>query len=151
MPVAAEAPPSGKESPAPVRLTADSPGAGVPAPTDVVRELEAALGQASRRFEARDVAGTLGYVSDNYRTGPLTKAAVREQLTVIYSLYDAVKTGVRLDEVRMVGDHAWVYSTGEVSGRLRFVGTWVVFLSWEHELEVARREAGGWRLFGYQK
>jgi len=53
--------------------------------------------------------------------------------------------------VQMVDGLAWVYSTGEVSGRLPLVGTWVVFLSWQHELEVARREAGGWRLFGYQQ
>jgi hypothetical protein len=93
----------------------------------------------------------LGYVSDQYRTGPLTKPGVREQLIAVYSLYDTVKVQVRIDEVRMVGEHAWVYTTGEVSGRLRLVGTWIVFLSWQRELEVARREAGGWRLFGYQQ
>ncbi len=154
MPVAAAAPAPGRESPAAVRLTAESQGAAapaVPAPAGVVRELQTALAQARQRLEARDVAGTLGYVSDHYRTGPLTKAGIREQLIAINSLYDAVKTAIRLDDVQMVGDHAWVYSTGEVSGRLRFVGTWVVFLTWERELEVARREPGGWRLFGYQK
>jgi signal transduction histidine kinase len=40
----------------------------------------------------------------------------------------------------LVGEHAWVYSTGEVSGRLRVLGTWIVFLSWQHELEVANAE-----------
>jgi hypothetical protein len=44
-----------------------------------------------------------------------------------------------------------VYSTGEVSGRLRLLGTPMVFLSWERELEVVRREGGAWRLFGYQQ
>jgi acetyl-CoA carboxylase alpha subunit len=68
-----------------------------------------------------------------------------------YGVNDAVRARVRLDEVQMVGEHAWVYSTAEVSGRLRFVGAWVVLLSWQRELEVARREAGAWRLFGYQQ
>lgn len=130
-------------------LAAES--AGAPAPAAVVREVEAGLARAIRRFEAGDAAGVLGAVSDQYRTGPLTKPAIREQLLAIYSLYDSVKAGVRIDEVRMVGEHAWVYSTGEVSGRLRWLGTWVVFLSWQRELEVARREAGVWRLFGYQQ
>jgi hypothetical protein len=133
------------------------PGAGpsepaaVIAPAETVRMLQATLGQAVQRFEAQDASGVLAHVSDRYRTGPLTKAAVREQLIAIYSLYDAVSARIRIDEVQMVGEHAWVYSTGEVSGRLRFLGTWIVFLSWQHELEVARQEGGGWRLFGYQQ
>ena len=124
---------------------------GVTAPAQVVGELQAALAKATQRFEARDVAGVLASVSDQYRTGPFTKPGIREQLIAIYSIYDAVRARVRIDEVQMVDGHAWVYSTGEVSGRLPLVGTWVVFLSWQHELEVARREAGGWRLFGYQQ
>ncbi len=139
----------------PVRAAAaDAGGAPLapkPAPLAVVRELEAALLKGVERFEAGDAAGVLALVSPQYRTGPMTKAAIREQLTAVYSLYDSVKAGVRIDEVQMVGEHAWVYSTGEVSGRLRLLGTWVVFLSWQRELEVARREAGGWRLFGYQQ
>ena len=124
---------------------------GVTAPAQVVGELQAALAKATQRFEARDVAGVLASISDQYRTGPFTKPAIREQLIAIYGIYDAVRARVRIDEVQMVEGHAWVYSTGEVSGRLPLVGTWVVFLSWQRELEVARREAGGWRLFGYQQ
>ncbi len=124
---------------------------GVAAPAQVVGDLQAALAQAARRFEARDVGGVLAHVSDQYRTGPLTKPGLREQLIAIYSVYDAVRARIRIDEVQMVDGHAWVYSTGEVSGQLPLVGTWVVFLSWQHQLEVARREAGGWRLFGYQQ
>ena len=128
-----------------------APAPGAPAPAGVVREVEAGLAQAVQRFEARDVAGVLARVSEQYRTGPLTKAGIREQLLATYGLYDSVKATVRVDEVRMVGEHAWVYSTGEVSGRLRLLGTPMVFLSWERELEVARREGGAWRLFGYQQ
>ena len=128
-----------------------APAPGVAAPAGVVREVEAGLAQAVQRFEARDVAGVLALVSEQYRTGPLTKAGIREQLLTTYALYDSVKATVRIDEVRMVGEHAWVYSTGEVSGRLRLLGTPMVFLSWERELEVVRREGGAWRLFGYQQ
>ena len=137
----------------PVSVVAQSaaPAPGAAAPAGVVREVEAGLAQAVQRFEARDVAGVLAQVSEQYRTGPLTKAAIREQLLGTYALYDSVKANVRVDEVRMVGEHAWIYSTGEVSGRLRLLGTPMVFLSWERELEVARREGGAWRLFGYQQ
>ena len=128
-----------------------APAPGTAAPAGVVREVEAGIAQAVQRFEARDVAGVLAQVSEQYRTGPLTKAALREQLLATYGLYDSVKATVRVDEVRMVGEHAWVYSTGEVSGRLRLLGTPMVFLAWERELEVARRESGAWRLFGYQQ
>jgi hypothetical protein len=128
-----------------------APAPGTPAPAGVVREIEAGLAQAVQRFEARDVTGVLALVSEQYRTGPLTKAGIREQLLATYGLYDSVKANVRIDEVRMVGEHAWVYSTGDVSGRLRLLGTPMVFLSWERELEVVRREGGAWRLFGYQQ
>jgi hypothetical protein len=124
---------------------------GVPAPASVVRELQAALDEARRRFESRDVPGVLTYVSEQYRTGPFTKAVVREQLNAINGVYDTVRAPIRIDHVQMVGDHAWVYSTGEIAGRLRMVGTWVVLYSWRRELEVARREGGRWRLFGYQQ
>ena len=136
----------------PVSVVAQgAPAPGAAAPAGVVREVEAGLAQAVQRFEARDVAGVLAQVSEQYRTGPLTKGAIREQILATYALYDSVKANVRIDEVRMVGEHAWVYSTGEVSGRLRLLGTPMVFLSWERELEVVRREGGAWRLFGYQQ
>lgn len=129
-------------------------GASIPvatAPPEVVRVLQAGLAHAVQRFEAQDIPGVLAHVSERYRTGPFTKARLREQLVTIYGVSDAVVARIRIDEVRMVGEDAWVYSTGEVSGRLRLAGTWVVFLSWQRELEVARHEAGGWRLFGYQQ
>jgi hypothetical protein len=124
---------------------------GVAAPPALVTELRAVLGLAIQRFEAKDLQGVLAYVSDQYRTGPFTKPVVRQQLIGLYSVYDRVRAQVRIDDVRLVGDHAWVYSTGEIVGRLPLVGTWVQFLAWQRELEVARREAGRWRLFGYQQ
>ena len=128
---------------------ADEPG--VAAADATVREIHSAVQQAIQRFERRDAEGVLASVSEQYRTGPFTKPVVREQLRAIYAVYDDVKARVRVDQVRMVGDHAWVYSSGEVSGRLPLLGYRVSILSWQRELEVARREGSRWRLFGYQQ
>ena len=124
---------------------------GSPAPAHVVAEIRRALDGAISRFSAMDEAGVLSYVSPQYRTGTLTKAGIAEQLRAVFAIHDQVRARVRIDDVRMVGDHAWVYSTGEVTGRLRWVGGSVPVLSWQRELEVARREDGRWRLFGYQQ
>jgi uncharacterized protein DUF4440 len=106
---------------------------------------------AVARFEAMDEPGVLALVSDQYRTGPLTKAGITEQLRAVFSLHDQVKARVRIDAVRMVGDLAWVYSTGAVTGRLRLLGGTTPVAAWTRELEIARRENGRWRLFGYQR
>ena len=123
---------------------------GDPAPRKVVLELQQAFAHAIERFQAMDEAGVLGHVSDRYQTGALTKAAIREQLRVMFALYDTLRAQVRVDEARTAGDQAWVYSTGEVSGRLRWLGTWTPLLSWQHEPEVVQREQGVWRLYGDQ-
>ena len=138
-PLAAHAQPAGNVLP------------GDPAPPKVLLELQQALAHAIERFQAMDEAGVLSHVSDHYRTDPLTKPAIREQLRVMFALYDTLRAQVRIDEARTAGEQAWVYSTGEVSGRLRWLGTWTPILSWQHELEVAQRERGVWRLYGYQQ
>jgi hypothetical protein len=112
------------------------------------RELQQALAAATERFQALDAPGVLAHVSDRYRNGPVTKASLREQLLAVFALYDAVRARVRIDDVRVVDGAAWVYSTGEISGRLRGIGAWTTALSWEHEPEVARREGAAWRLVG---
>lgn len=124
---------------------------GSPAPQHVVAELQQSLDAAVSRFDAMDGAGVLAHVSEQYRTGPLTKAALAEQLRAIFAIHDQVRARVRIDEVRLVGELAWVYSTGDVTGRLRYLGGSIPVISWERELEVARRENGRWRLFGYQQ
>lgn len=146
-PVAAGA--QGAPPPTPDPGTAARPGA--PAPPHVVQEIRAVLAQGVQRFEAKDLEGVLGYVSDRYWTGPLTKPALRAQLLGIFQIYQQVRARVRLDEVRLVGEQAWVFSTGEVSGQLPFLGQWMTLFWWERELEVARRENGAWRAFGYQQ
>jgi hypothetical protein len=129
--------------------TAEDPG--VPASPEVVYAIQLAAYEATRRFNGMDMAGLLTYVSEDYRTGPFTKPVVRKQLGAIFGLYDEVHATVRVDTVRMVGDHAWIFSTGEVVGRLRLVRAWTYIIKWQRELEVARQEAGAWRLYGYQQ
>jgi hypothetical protein len=124
---------------------------GSPAPPHVVDEIRRTLDAAIARFEAMDGPGVLAYVSDQYRTGPLTKAGIADQLRAVFAIHDEMRARVRIDDVRMVGEQAWVYSTGEVTGRLRLVGRPVPVLWWERELEIARRENGRWRVFGYQQ
>ncbi|MGH7341187.1 MAG: hypothetical protein ACREKH_11915 [Candidatus Rokuibacteriota bacterium] len=135
----------------PGAAAAPEPLPGSPAPSHVVAEIRQTVDAAIARFEAMDAAGVLAHVSDRYRTGPLTKAVVAEQLRTVFAIHDQVRARVRIDDIRMVGDHAWVYSTGEVTGRLRYLGTTMPVVSWERELEVGRRENGRWRLFGYQQ
>ena len=124
---------------------------GPPASRNVVLELQRALTAATERFQAMDRPGVLSQISNQYRTDSLTKAGIGEQLRVMFALYDTVRAQVRIDEVRTAGEEAWIYSTGEVSGRLRGLGTWMPVLSWKHEPEVARREQGVWRLYGFQR
>ncbi|HET8575701.1 MAG TPA: hypothetical protein VFO18_01285 [Methylomirabilota bacterium] len=121
------------------------------ASAQTVQELQATLARARERFEARDAAGVLAYVSDQYRSGLLTKALIREQLLGIFGLYEAVRARVTIDAVDMVDGAARVYTTGEVSGRLPIVKRWVTFLWWEREPEVARREGSVWRLYGFHE
>jgi hypothetical protein len=124
---------------------------GTPASPEVAEQVQQTLRHAVARFEARDARGVLAHVSDAYRTGPLTKALLRDQLVGIFSIYDAVSARVRIDDIRIVGETAWIYSTGEVTGRLPLVGRWMQVLAWDRELEIVRRENGAWRLFGYQQ
>ena len=138
----------------PLAAEAEDPGKalpGGPASRNVVLGLQQALTVAIERFHAMDRAGVLSHISDQYRTDSLTKAAIGEQLRVMFALYDTVRAQVHIDEVRTAGEQAWLYSTGEVSGRLLGLGTSMPVLSWKHEPEVARREQGVWRLYGDQQ
>src|SRR5262245_36097131 len=124
---------------------------GSPAPETVVAEIRTALDAAVSRFAAMDEGGLLDYVSPEYRTGTLTKAGIGEQLRAVFAVHDQVRARVRIDDVRIVNGLAWVYSTGDVTGRLRWIGGTVPVLSWQREPEVVRRENGRWRLFGDQQ
>jgi hypothetical protein len=130
-------------------VPAAAPVVATPAPPHVAAELQSSVERARVRFEARDLAGVLAAVSEQYRSSGMTKAAVRDQLTVMFALYSPIRARVTVDRVEMVDERAWVYTTGEVTGRLPFVG-WVTVLTWQGEPEVAQREAAGWRLFGFQ-
>jgi len=128
-----------------------APGAPVAqaAPPELVSELGPVVERGRQRFEARDAAGVLAHVSEQYRSGGLTKADLRQQLLAMFALYEVLRARVIIDNVQVVDGAAWVYTSGEVSGRLPFLG-WVTVLTWQNEPEVARREDAGWRLFGFQ-
>jgi hypothetical protein len=143
-------PPAPTQPTTPAPPPAD-PRPGTPAPPGVVTEIRGALAQAVERFEARDTEGVLAHVSEEYWTSPLNKRVVRAQLLTILQIHQQVRARVQLDEVRLVGQHAWVWTSGEMSGQLAYVGQWVRLFVWERELEVARREQGVWRLYGYQQ
>ncbi|HEY7204277.1 MAG TPA: hypothetical protein VIA61_08280 [Methylomirabilota bacterium] len=136
---------AGAQTPAPAPA---APAPGAPAPEPVARELQQALATATQRFQAMDSVGVLANVSDRYRNGPFTKTSVREHLLTMFALYDTVRARVRVDDVRMVDGRAWVYSSGEITGRLRGIGAWTTVLSWEREPEVAQREGAAWKLIG---
>lgn len=148
VPPAKPATPPAATTPAPPPA---DPRPGTPAPPAVVEEIRAAIARAVERFQARDPEGVLAHVSEAYWTGPFGKRTVRAQLLTIYQLHQQVRARVELNDVRLVGAHAWVWTTGEVSGQIALVGQWLGLFAWERELEVARREQGVWRLYGYQQ
>src|SRR5207248_8943955 len=59
----------------------------VPAAPAVVAEVSGLVETARQRFEARDAGGVLAFVSEQYRSGGLTKSAVRQQLLAMLGLY----------------------------------------------------------------
>ena len=129
--------------------TPTAPLVATPAPPRTAEELAAVVEQARLRFVAKDAAGVLVHLADNYRSGGLTKPEVGQQMLALYSLYEALRARVHVDHVEMVDGRVWFYTTGEVTGRLPIVG-WVTVLSWQREPEVARREGKVWRLVGFQ-
>jgi len=120
-----------------------------PAPPQLIGEVRAALEDARQRFEARDLNGVLSYVSDRYRSAGVTKPALREHLAAMFAVYGDLRARVAVDTVQLVDSAPWVYTTGQLSGRLPLVGPAPV-LSWQRQPEILRREGRAWKLFGFQ-
>jgi hypothetical protein len=129
--------------------TSTAPRVATPATPGTAEALGAVVEQARQRFVAKDAAGVLAHLADNYRSSGLTKSDVRQQLLALYSLYEELRARVQVNHVEMVDGDVWFYTTGEVTGRLPLVG-WVTVLSWQREPEVARRQGEVWRLVGFQ-
>ena len=121
----------------------------VPAPPEVVAEVGRLVEAARQRFAARDAGGVLAYVSEQYRSGGVTKGDLRQQLAAMFGLYPEMRARVTVDAVDVVDGATWLYTTGEVTGRLPLMG-WMPVLSWQAEPEVVRREGAHLRLFGFQ-
>ena len=60
--------------------TTTAPRVATPAPPGTAEELGAVVEQARLSFVAKDAAGVLAHLADNYRSGRLTKPDVRQQL-----------------------------------------------------------------------
>src|SRR5258708_40086976 len=58
------------------------------APPELVGELRLVVDQARQRFEARDLAGVLAHVSEQYRSGGVTQADGRQQPLALFSPYE---------------------------------------------------------------
>jgi hypothetical protein len=128
---------------------APQPRVATPAPPELITELRPIVERARQRFEARDAGGVLANVSEQYRSAGMTKAGLREQLLSMFALYDTMRVRLTVDRVQLVDGAVWVYTSGEVSGRLPLLG-WMRVLTWQNEPEVARREGSAWRLVGFQ-
>jgi hypothetical protein len=128
---------------------APQPKVATPAPPELITELRPIVERARQRFEARDAGGVLANVSEQYRSAGMTKAGLREQLLSMFALYDTMRVRLTVDRVQLVDGAVWVYTSGEVSGRLPLLG-WMRVLTWQNEPEVARREGSAWRLVGFQ-
>ena len=134
---------------APANPPAPPPRVVVPATPEVTAEVARTVEAARQRFVARDANGVLAYVSERYRSAGFTKSALREQLLAMFGLYQEMRARVTVDAVEVVDGATWLYTTGEVSGRLPLMG-WMPVLTWQREPEVVRREGTALRLIGFQ-
>src|SRR5262249_2258100 len=85
---------------------ATTPRVALPAPPATISELNTLVEQARTRFVARDTAGVLAYVAEDYRSAGFTKSSLRDQLLTLYALYDAVQARIRVDQVQLVDGDA---------------------------------------------
>jgi hypothetical protein len=70
------------------------------APPELVSELGSVVERARQRFEARDAPGVLAHVSEQYRSGGLTKADLRQQLLAMFALDEVLRAGVTIGACR---------------------------------------------------
>src|SRR5436309_13539142 len=71
------------------------PAPGAEAPDHVVAEIQQSLDDAVRRFDAMDSAGVLAHVSHQYRTSPLPKPLLADQLRRLLAPHDHGTAGGR--------------------------------------------------------
>src|SRR5262245_44789217 len=70
--------------------------------SDLVGELSPVIERARQRFEARDADGVLAHVSEQYRSGGLTKADLRQQLLAMFELYETLRVRVSINSAQPV-------------------------------------------------
>ncbi len=130
-----------------VTLLFVSPASAI-SPEDEVRQV---IAEGVRAFEAQDLPRLMAMVSGSYRSGPMTKEVIRLQLLGIIQANRELHVALKIHEIRLRGDLAFVRSSGEVTGRPLLWPYRVVILEWEDLVEVGRREGTVWRLYGDQQ
>ncbi len=109
------------------------------------------IAEGVRAFEAQDLPRLMAMVSESYRSGPMRKEAIRLQLLGIFHANSELRVNLKIHEVSIRGDLAFVRSSGQVIGRPLFWPYRVVILEWEDLVEVGRHEGTAWRLHGDQQ
>src|SRR2546425_4509919 len=98
-----------------------TPAPGVPgaraAPPELVNELRPVVEHARQRFEARDATGVLAHVSEQYRSGGLTKADLRQQILAMFSLYEIPRARFTIHDRQDLAGPGWGSPTGHASRR----------------------------------
>ena len=120
-------------------------------PTSHDVEIRQRIAGGVKAFEAENLRGLLVMVSDFYRSGPITKEALRLQLLGIFQANRELRVALKIHEIRVRGDLVYVRSSGEVTGQPLFWPYRVVIFEWEDLVEVGRREGPVWRLYGDQQ
>lgn len=120
-------------------------------PADPRIQIKEGIALGIRLFETKDLEGVMALVSDQYRTDWMTKGHIRAQIQGIFTLWENLRVELRIHEIRMTGKLAVITVSGEVTGSPRYIPRGFTVLSWDREWEVARLEAGGWRLYGTQR
>ena len=115
------------------------------------QEVRQAIAGGVKAFEAEDLPRLMAMVSESYRSGPITKEGIRLQLLGIFHANREIRVTLKIHEVTVRGELAYVRSSGEVTGRPLFWLYRVVILEWQDLVEVGRQEGRVWRLYGDQQ
>ena len=115
------------------------------------QEVRRAIADGVKLFEAENLPRLMAMVSDSYRSGPMTKEAIRLQLLGIFQANRELHVTLKIREIRLRGDLVFVRFGGQVTGQPLLWPYRVVIFEWQDLVEVGRREGTVWRLYGDQQ
>ncbi len=114
-------------------------------------EIRQRIAEGVKLFETEDLPRLMALVSDSYRSGPMTKEAIRLQLLGIFQANRELHVTLKIREIRLRGDLVFVRFGGQVTGQPLLWPYRVVIFEWQDLVEVGRREGTVWRLYGDQQ